>query len=339
MQRHDEPKILVLITIECLRYDYEHYLTKYLSQGYMTFERAYAAGPYTWASLPAIMSSTYPLMFKYGSLIDRCSISEVLSRKHYMTVCSENILLLPGIYKGFRMIVRRKYPILDLVTPFYMNRFLRRLIGKMDAVFMPYTHICSSHIPHIIHHVVTSNKINTNNFFFWFHILDTQDPYIFDEFLPHLICLLKLSRVKRTFCFRRNHIAPQKTLIKEFMNLYKHAIDKVGKDLREVLEVLNDLTEDYIVIVTGDHGEEFYEHGAFGHEGMYYKGCYITHLYEELIHVPLIIISSRHSSKHKRCNALVSHLDIMPTFLEYVGLKRYARGCIGTSLLKYFRET
>lgn len=69
------------------------------------------------------------------------------------------------------------------------------------------------------------------------------------------------------------------------------------------------LFDDTIIIVTSDHGEEFFEHGRIGHK---------KSLYRELISIPLIIGGP--GIKPQRVPESVSNVDIFPTILELLGL-------------------
>ena len=66
-----------------------------------------------------------------------------------------------------------------------------------------------------------------------------------------------------------------------------------------------------IIVVTSDHGEEFGEHGGVLHGGK---------LFEELLHVPLII-SGEGIERGVVDPSLVSLVDIAPTLLSLAGLK------------------
>jgi arylsulfatase A-like enzyme len=70
-----------------------------------------------------------------------------------------------------------------------------------------------------------------------------------------------------------------------------------------------DLWEDSVVIVTSDHGEEFFDHGEKGHK---------RSLYAESVHVPLLIKYPR-SARIGRDARLVSLVDLFPTILELSG--------------------
>ncbi|HEV7518541.1 MAG TPA: sulfatase/phosphatase domain-containing protein, partial [Thermoanaerobaculia bacterium] len=65
-----------------------------------------------------------------------------------------------------------------------------------------------------------------------------------------------------------------------------------------------------LIILVGDHGEEFAEHGGFDHGRT---------LYEELLRVPLIVKLPRSWGRTGRVTAPVSTVDIAPTILEVVG--------------------
>ncbi|MFI5181856.1 MAG: sulfatase [Thermoanaerobaculia bacterium] len=78
-----------------------------------------------------------------------------------------------------------------------------------------------------------------------------------------------------------------------------------------------------LVIYTSDHGEEFGEHGGRGHG--------LT-LYEEQIHIPLLVKFPGEIGRKTRRSDLVSLADIVPTIAELAGLSRSAVW-IGRSLL------
>ena len=71
------------------------------------------------------------------------------------------------------------------------------------------------------------------------------------------------------------------------------------------------LLNNTIIVLVADHGEEIYEHGGIDHG---------QSLYDELIHVPLII-DVPGASEGKVINAQVSTMDIAPTVLSLVGIK------------------
>ncbi len=71
------------------------------------------------------------------------------------------------------------------------------------------------------------------------------------------------------------------------------------------------LWDDTVVIVTADHGEEFFDHGHKGHK---------HNLYDETVRVPLIIkLDESGAGPPRRDVRLVSHVDLLPTILDVTG--------------------
>lgn len=73
------------------------------------------------------------------------------------------------------------------------------------------------------------------------------------------------------------------------------------------------LWENTLLIVTSDHGEEFMEHNMVTHGG---------HLYDTLIHIPLIIkMPGSYGQAVKRITGLSDIVDLMPTILDVLNVK------------------
>jgi arylsulfatase A-like enzyme len=93
--------------------------------------------------------------------------------------------------------------------------------------------------------------------------------------------------------------------------------------LEQKLKALGRL-DDTLVIVTSDHGEEFFDHGRVGHGHS---------LYEELLHVPLLIrLPGDHRKGEARCKNEVSLVDIFPTACDILAVECPA-GMEGASLV------
>jgi arylsulfatase A-like enzyme len=103
---------------------------------------------------------------------------------------------------------------------------------------------------------------------------------------------------------------PSKRDIQHIIALYDGEVKQTDNDLGEILNVLQDtgVSDNSIIIIMGDHGEQFYEHGHTSHQG----------IYEELIHVPLVVSIPSVRAKCKTIDSLVSQVDILPTILDYL---------------------
>jgi arylsulfatase A-like enzyme len=71
------------------------------------------------------------------------------------------------------------------------------------------------------------------------------------------------------------------------------------------------LWDDTLVIVTADHGEEFFDHGDKGHK---------NNLYAETVHVPLIV-KYPGQREGRRDDRLVSLVDVAPTVFDVTGIE------------------
>ena len=81
------------------------------------------------------------------------------------------------------------------------------------------------------------------------------------------------------------------------------------------------LADGTLLVVTSDHGEEFGEHGCWLHG---------THLYEETVHVPLVVRYPGGQHRGEVIDGPVSLVDVAPTILAALGLEHV--GMQGTAL-------
>ena len=97
------------------------------------------------------------------------------------------------------------------------------------------------------------------------------------------------------------------------MALYDGDIAETDENVGKVLQLLQDLglSEKTLVIVLSDHGEGFLEHGKIRHGNS---------MYEELLHVPLIMRLPGVIPAGKRVAGNVSHVDLLPTVLGLLDL-------------------
>ncbi len=105
--------------------------------------------------------------------------------------------------------------------------------------------------------------------------------------------------------------------VKFWRAIYDEKIQRTDAKFKGFLEELRKmgLLDKTIFVLTSDHGTEFYEHKRFDHG---------FSLYDELIHVPLIIKLPNQKSG-KVINDQISSLDIMPTLLDLLEVKMPAK--------------
>ncbi len=120
------------------------------------------------------------------------------------------------------------------------------------------------------------------SFFAWIHYFDPHDPY------------------EPPDPFRKQHLDP-----------YDGEIAYMDSQLKRVIDYLKskDQFDRTLIVIAGDHGESFGEHGEDGHA---------VFLYQTNLHVPLII---SHPTFHspRRVSSVVSTVDLFPTILTLMG--------------------
>jgi len=106
----------------------------------------------------------------------------------------------------------------------------------------------------------------------------------------------------------------------EYANFYAYLHTVVDKHIVKTLDTLDrlGLTEKSIIIRTADHGEAGLSHGLR-------QKAYSV--YEEMIHVPLIISNPVLFPQTKQTDSLYSHADLLPTLTDIAGVKNvYSKG-------------
>jgi len=87
-----------------------------------------------------------------------------------------------------------------------------------------------------------------------------------------------------------------------------HALSRDAAVSYETARRYLDVLEDTLIVVTADHGEEFWEHGYFGHNSAYTA---------QQVKVPLVYFDPDQAPRE--IAATTSHLDIPATILSALG--------------------
>ena len=106
---------------------------------------------------------------------------------------------------------------------------------------------------------------------------------------------------------------------RNYLNFYGNLMKSMDSYLVNVLDALaaQNLLDDTLVIRTSDHGEMGLAHGGLRQK------CFNT--YEETLRVPLVYSNPRLWSKPQTSQAMVSHVDLLPTLASLVRAPASAR--------------
>jgi arylsulfatase A-like enzyme len=111
---------------------------------------------------------------------------------------------------------------------------------------------------------------------------------------------------------------------------YDGAVAYMDAAIRTIFTTLATLgiLDETIVVINGDHGETLYEHECwFDHHG----------LYDNVLHVPLIIRYPGKVPAGRRVGGFCQHKDLLPTVLELAEIERPELALDGRSLLPLVR--
>jgi len=119
--------------------------------------------------------------------------------------------------------------------------------------------------------------------------------------------------------------------LQHLKDLYDACLRAADNQVGRLLDALDRLAlrEDTLLVLLSDHGEEFHDHGGFGHDT----------LYDELLRVPLLMRLPPGASplpEGARVEPVVRLVDVLPTILELLGLPSLEHAQ-GRSLLPLLR--
>jgi arylsulfatase A-like enzyme len=123
---------------------------------------------------------------------------------------------------------------------------------------------------------------------------------------------------------------PDLELQKDLLDAYWDGVTWTDKLLHAALRGLRQrgLLDNTLLVITSDHGETFGEHGTLGHG---------LQLHDELVRVPLAMKGPPPFDRPQMVHEPVALLDVLPTFLDLVGLPALSGG-EGRSMLPVLRD-
>ena len=322
-----EPPNIILISIDTLRADH---LCSYgyrrptspaaerLAGDGILFTSCYSAAPYTLASHATMLTGLDPARHQALYMADGITpavptIAEILRRAGYETAAftgGGQLNAKYGFARGFDLYNERAGS--------------NRLVNSADNVRR--------------NAALWLEARKASNFFLFLHAYQPHNPYRSPEFAERSLFLrddmpwkeVSLQDVLgRGFPRLFQSLTPRE--LENMTALYDVEIRTVDRfllgPLVEDLKRLG-LYENALIILAADHGEEFYDHGAWEHGHT---------LYNETIRVPLIIKLPGARGAGRRVHENVGLVDLVPTILAEAGVAAPSSGFDGESLLPLFK--
>jgi choline-sulfatase len=255
---------------------------------------AWAAAPYTRPSVASLFTSRFPSQHgvtDFAGLAlaeDETTLAEVLSGHGWRTAA---VLGTPvpdrrsGFAQGFTQYdepkqAKRRGSDLRILALASVS-----LMGSRGPVFL-YLHYMEPHVP-------------------WAPPTD-----VLSRLHPGLPAA-DLSRLNKAYMVS-NLVPPDAATRADMEAVYDAEVAAVDSELRTLLTLLERqrFLESAVVVITADHDEAFGDHAAFGHGNS---------LYEEQIHVPLLVLLPGQSTG-RIVDEPVSLVDVAPTLLDLAGI-------------------
>ncbi len=321
------PRVLLLV-IDCLRGDrygaetpYERPLTPHLDEiaaDGIRFTRTFSQASWTRPSLPTFLTGLYPA--EHG-LVELGEADEE----------GRNLRLAESVETVAERIAQRGYATMMLGEQFQLSpRF------GLSQGFGSYNHK-GSNAASTHHGLLEWLETAAVPWFAYLHYLEMHWPYCPP---PEIRGRFTADWDGLSFCREwrqlRDDIRAGVVVLKEDeIDAMRASYDEelLGLDL-EIGQLINELRsrgewDETLVIVTSDHGEEFFEHGGMGHG---------RSLHDELISVPLVIKppASWGGPRGGTVDALIEVRDLAATVLDAAGDRERAAE-LGYSLVPWLR--
>ncbi|MEC9491602.1 sulfatase-like hydrolase/transferase [Flexistipes sp.] len=161
----------------------------------------------------------------------------------------------------------------------------------------------------------------------WHKNYNSNDPFFSFMFLdaPHAKEFPEEFNKFKSESEDPNYLFINEKNITKLKNAYMNAVlydDYLISKLLDYLKKSGSL-KDTIIIITADHGEEFYEEGNFGHNSAFT---------EYQLKVPFVMYIPGRG--HEEVKYMTSHLDIVPTLMRKLGVKNNIYDySLGTNML------
>ncbi len=149
-------------------------------------------------------------------------------------------------------------------------------------------------------------------FFAWLNLMDLHTPYYTDSGEAFDTGPLRAKGASVTAAQRARAL-----------HCYEGALRKADRFVGAFAAWLKENRPNTVLIITADHGEEFWDHGgrARGWESIYASGIGHGHtLYQELLHVPLIVCLPPPAGRTRVIRTRVRLKDLYATILDMLGL-------------------
>ncbi|WP_457752153.1 sulfatase, partial [Thermococcus sp.] len=311
-----ERRNVLIIAVDCMRFKstslagYERDTTPFLKE----FGKAYRAvtgAPWTYPSVPTILSGLYPT--RHGAYIH--SKIKQLDYLENVRGIRRSVVTLPELllYIGYDVYMATS---IELSSLHFRKRIpdIRWYPGETRAErvlgdFMNWL-----------------RKRNKKSFFAYIHLGDPHEPLNPPErYWNHFGEVKRLKNITRWDYTRPEEW--KKPGFQEYVYnrvlLYDNTLRYVNDMIEELIGKMDSMgvLDDTLVVITADHGEEFWEHAEVEAQHFYdprggYGFGHGHNVFREVAEIPVVL----HGFSHLKDHEIISSADITPTILTELNI-------------------
>jgi len=333
---------VLLVTIDSLRYDRLQgarddaatAMGTLADDGYW-FTEAFATGPGTQPSFPAMLTGTHLLSHHgIGKLsADRPRIARHLSDRGLATGGFQSNPFLSeqfNYHVGFDTYHDYQNPLMGVATRLFPRgieinnprlKAIDEVLGLTDVMKRGYQLVSGKSRPYVGADVITDDTLSwladvDDRFFCWAHYMDVHHPCYPPERYRERYGVDDVTNTEVSDWYSALINDPERLGESEMdalLALYDAATDYVDDQIEQLLEHLEESGryDETMVVVTSDHGEMFGEHGKYGKP---------PQMYDELLRVPLIVANGP-EYLDGATDELVSLIDLPPLIHDALGFE------------------
>jgi arylsulfatase A-like enzyme len=327
----DAPNVMVIM-VDTLRADHlgtygypgnpTPNIDAFASDG-IVFEENFAAASWTRSSGASIMSSRIPSGHNAPRKADKLpdgvmTYAEVLQAGGYATGALINNINLTSTFnfqQGYDTFIYESPEYAFMASESVFGLTMYKVVHKLnERLFGGHKRVVDFYQPadRVLGDAQGFIEANKNGRWSLFvHLMEPHDPY-FEH--PHIMGTSE-AKFNGVGYARAEHEHPDSS--PENVEYLKRVYADEVKYLDELMAPFFDWLktsgnyDNTVIILTADHGEEFYEHGGFWHG---------TTLYDEQIHVPLIVKLAKGEHAGTRIGWQSRNIDIAPTIAASAGI-------------------
>lgn len=279
-----------------------------LAQRALVFKNAYSNATFTFPSTASLFTSTLPPVHR---------ITHDEKRQEMLRRLSDHYVLLPEVFK------EGGYTTALLTFPGWVSPTANYLQG-VDV--HSESERSDTDLLRLANEFISAHA--DGPFFLYLHFIDMHDywfpQHLFDGVDPEALGLSEAFISLRGMKIPEAYEALAKTLNQpgvltgRDLEYLQSVYDRRLRDTDRVIGQLADhlgafgLTDNTLLVITSDHGEQFGEHGRLVHGG--------DAFYNELIHIPVVVSNPVLFPERVVATTPMTSIDLGPTLLDLVGL-------------------